>query len=156
MRNQKGQVLIEAAIILPILLVLIFGIIDYSLAMFTQNILTNVAGTGARAAAVFSSLKPDTTDVLLNDINTNIGTAIKSDLIYRIPFSFYKNKAAGSVHYKLEIFENSGLPITGTAQSGNTVRVTLSWPNFPTITPLYKMTSSTPLTLTGVASMRYE
>jgi len=50
--NQKGAALVEMAIILPILLVLVFGILEYGRVMFMTNVLNNAAREGARRAAV--------------------------------------------------------------------------------------------------------
>jgi len=158
MRNFKGQVLVETAVVLPILLVLIFGIIDFAIAMMTQNTLTNVAGSGARVAVVTTPLNPETPAVLLSSSKSATAQTIQNSLTNLIPFSFYKNTIASSVTYKLERLDPaSGTPLTGTVKAGDIVRVTLTWPNFPTITPFYKLLgSSNSLTLTGAASMRDE
>ena len=50
--NQKGAALVEAAIILPILFLIIFGIFEYGSAMYTVNTLNHAAREGARKAAV--------------------------------------------------------------------------------------------------------
>ena len=52
LNNQKGAALVEMAIILPILLVLVFGILEYGRVMFMTNVLNNAAREGARRAAV--------------------------------------------------------------------------------------------------------
>lgn len=50
--NQKGAALVEMAIILPILLLIVFGIFEFGRAMFITNTLNNAAREGARRAAV--------------------------------------------------------------------------------------------------------
>lgn len=52
LNNQKGSVLVETAIILPILLLFVFGIFEYGRAMLIVNTLNNAAREGARRAAV--------------------------------------------------------------------------------------------------------
>lgn len=52
LNNQKGAVLVETAIILPILLLIVFGIFEFGRAMFIVNTLNNAAREGARRAAV--------------------------------------------------------------------------------------------------------
>ena len=52
--NQKGAVLVEAAIILPILFLLVFGIFEFGRAMYITNTLNNAAREGARKAAVMT------------------------------------------------------------------------------------------------------
>ena len=51
-RNKRGQALIEFAFILPFLLVIVGGIIDFGLAFFIGQVIVNAAREGARAGAV--------------------------------------------------------------------------------------------------------
>ena len=50
--NQKGAAAVEFAIVIVLLLTLIFGMIEFSLAMFNQQVITNAAREGARAGIV--------------------------------------------------------------------------------------------------------
>lgn len=47
-----GSAAVEFAFVLPILLLLIAGIVDFGRAMYTQSILTNAAREGARAGVM--------------------------------------------------------------------------------------------------------
>ena len=51
-RNKRGQALIEFAFILPFLLVIVGGIVDFGLAFFIGQVIENAAREGARAGAV--------------------------------------------------------------------------------------------------------
>lgn len=51
-REQRGAVLVEFALVLVLLLVLVFGIIDFGRALYTANSLNTAAREGARYAAV--------------------------------------------------------------------------------------------------------
>ena len=51
-RDQRGTALVEFALIAPLLFLLLFGIIDFGRALDYYNQLTQLAGQGARAAAV--------------------------------------------------------------------------------------------------------
>ena len=51
-RGQRGQSLVEFAMVLPILTILIFGVIDFSLGLRSYISLTNATREGARYAAV--------------------------------------------------------------------------------------------------------
>jgi Flp pilus assembly protein TadG len=55
LRGRRGNVLVEFAIITPLLAILMCAIIDFALAMFTLNNLTNAVRQGARAAAIRSA-----------------------------------------------------------------------------------------------------
>jgi hypothetical protein len=52
LKNPKGASAIEFAIILPVLLLLIFGIIEFSLLLYNKQVLTNASREGARAGIV--------------------------------------------------------------------------------------------------------
>jgi Flp pilus assembly protein TadG len=52
LRNSRGQSLVELSMILPVLLILVFGIIDFGLGMHSYVTLANSVREGARYAAV--------------------------------------------------------------------------------------------------------
>lgn len=154
MKDKKGQTLVETAIILPILLVLILGLIDFARAMYTKNTLNNAARCGARAAAVTPSLCAESG--ALQSPATPTAQTIRSNLFEGVP---------SSVTYSVNVLNAAGTgPITGTASPGNLVQVTVTWTDFPMITPFYRLAGlitnpaqgSGIMTLTGQAAMRYE
>jgi Flp pilus assembly protein TadG len=53
--RNRGQALVEFALILPLLLLLIFGIVDAGRLIFTYNNISNAARDGARVAIVNQS-----------------------------------------------------------------------------------------------------
>ncbi len=52
LRDQRGQSLVEFVLALPILLVIVFGIIEFAAAWRTYQVVTNVAREGARFGVV--------------------------------------------------------------------------------------------------------
>ena len=59
--SQKGAALVEFAFILPLLMVITFGIIEFGVLMYNQQIITNASREGARAGIVASATRlPDT------------------------------------------------------------------------------------------------
>jgi hypothetical protein len=52
LRDQSGQALVEFAIILPIVLLILLGVVDFGLAFNTQNNEANMANTAIRLADV--------------------------------------------------------------------------------------------------------
>jgi Flp pilus assembly protein TadG len=65
--GESGQALVEFAIIAPILLLLIMGIVDFGRAFYTYHVLIDAAREGARVAVVAN---PTTTvDTVANRIN---------------------------------------------------------------------------------------
>ncbi len=59
-RTQRGVAAIEFAIVAPLLLALLFGIIEFALALFDQAMITNASREGARAGIVFNNGTPIT------------------------------------------------------------------------------------------------
>jgi hypothetical protein len=55
LRGDRGQALVELAFVLPLVLVLLFGIIDFGLAYNTKNSDTNLANLAARSVSVMGT-----------------------------------------------------------------------------------------------------
>ena len=53
LKLQTGANLVEFALVTPLLLILVFGIADMSLALFDKAVITNASREGARAGMVF-------------------------------------------------------------------------------------------------------
>ncbi len=62
--GQRSQALIEFALVSPVLLLLVFGIIDLGRAVFYYDTLSHAAREGARSAVRASSTLPTNADVL--------------------------------------------------------------------------------------------
>ena len=82
MRNEKGQTMVEFTLVLPVLLVVLFGIIQFGIVFSNYVALTDAVRAGARTAAVSrSAVDPvgDTTarvidasgDLKTADVNTD-------------------------------------------------------------------------------------
>ena len=54
LKNEKGGSLIEFVLIAPLLLVILFGIIEFGVLLYDKAMLTNACREGARAGIVFS------------------------------------------------------------------------------------------------------
>ena len=53
-RNEKGSAVVETALVVPILLLLVFGIADFGIALYRQEVLTNATREGARAGVILA------------------------------------------------------------------------------------------------------
>jgi len=53
-KNEKGASAVEFAIVLPMLVVLLFGIIEFSLLLYNKAMLTNASREGARLGIVYT------------------------------------------------------------------------------------------------------
>jgi len=68
-QGQRGAAVVEFALILPILLLLLVGTIDASLALYDKAVITNASREGARAGIVARS--PSLTDAQIQQIVQN-------------------------------------------------------------------------------------
>jgi Flp pilus assembly protein TadG len=65
-RGERGAAAVELAIVLPVLLMIIFGIVDFGRAYNQRLILTEAAREGARAEAVGANASQQVTNVVNN------------------------------------------------------------------------------------------
>lgn len=87
-RRERGQSLVETAIVVPILLLLLAAIIDFGRAFDTYIVLTNAAREGARFASLANPIDPaQIRDLVYDDVVgsgmniTDMSTFKKGDII---------------------------------------------------------------------------
>lgn len=96
MKSEKGVSAVEFALIAPLLFVLTFGIIEFSLLLFDKAVVTNASREGARAAIVYNTVGTTYTPrtdaeikaVVLNYTNkylVNLGKPSSNPLITIVP-----------------------------------------------------------------------
>ncbi|HUY51175.1 MAG TPA: TadE family protein [Streptosporangiaceae bacterium] len=74
--GQRSQALIEFALISPVLLLLLFGIVDIGRAIFYYDTLNHAAREGARTAVRASNQLPTNSDVLATVTTQMIGVPV--------------------------------------------------------------------------------
>jgi len=67
-QETRGQALVELAIILPILTLLFLGVFDFSRAIYTKNMITNVSREGANLASRDSQLMQQDPQTVMNTL----------------------------------------------------------------------------------------
>jgi Flp pilus assembly protein TadG len=67
-RGRRGQSLVEFAVILPVFLLILAGIIDFGLGLYSQMTVINAAREGARLGAVIAGKDP----AMETDINKRV------------------------------------------------------------------------------------
>lgn len=77
-QSQRGSVLIEFAFILPLLLLLLFGVISFTVALYNKTVLTMAAREGARAGAVYD---PDSTNTSITRAQTAASRVCQNNFI---------------------------------------------------------------------------
>jgi Flp pilus assembly protein TadG len=75
--SEDGVAAVEFAILLPILMVIVFGIIEFSLALYNREVITNASREGARAGIVQAVPRPAITDIQ-SVVNTYLTNAIST------------------------------------------------------------------------------
>jgi Flp pilus assembly protein TadG len=75
-RSQRSQALIEFALISPVLLLLLFGIIDIGRAVFYYDTLSHAAREGARTAVIASNTLPTNASVLATVTTQLVGAPV--------------------------------------------------------------------------------
>ena len=71
-KNQDGASAVEFALVLPILVLMVFAIIEFSVALYDKAMITNASREGARAGIVFR-IPPVTDEEIGNVVNTYLG-----------------------------------------------------------------------------------
>lgn len=137
--NNRGQALVEMAIVILLLFLLVFGIFQFGWLMYIKNTLNNAARAGARYAVV---TKPSSTTGWTQSDVDSITNSTKGSLYYikasDVTISVYNNGSAGV----------GVLP-----QPGDTIQVTVTLSPIPQFAPGFINVMNS---LTGQASMRYE
>ena len=75
LKREDGAAAVEFAILLPILLLILFGIIEFGFALHGKEVITNASREGARAGIVIASLRPSEDQIkgVVSSYLTNFG-----------------------------------------------------------------------------------
>jgi Flp pilus assembly protein TadG len=96
--GQKGAAAVEFAIILPLLMILVFGIADVGMALYNKQVITNASREGARAGIARSTIPIPTvvgnycaSRFIPNDgtsptVNVSGGGAFQNDLTVTVTY----------------------------------------------------------------------
>ena len=69
--NQIGSALVEFAIVLPLLLILVFGVIEFGVMFYDKAVITNASREGVRAG-ITGLGDPEIKQIVLNYCNVNL------------------------------------------------------------------------------------
>jgi Flp pilus assembly protein TadG len=75
LKREDGAAAIEFAILLPLLMLILFGTIEFGLVLYNQEVITNASREGARFGIVIGSPRPSTGQIqgVVNTYLTNAG-----------------------------------------------------------------------------------
>jgi Flp pilus assembly protein TadG len=74
-KDQRGASVVEFAIILPLIVWLIFGIMEIGFVLYDKNMITQASREGARAGVVFR-VPAVTDDEIIEVVNDYLGTSL--------------------------------------------------------------------------------
>lgn len=74
--NERGAMAAELALLLPVLLLMVLGTIEFGMIMFSRELITNASREGARAGIVLVSPKPTSATITTIAMNYLTGTGI--------------------------------------------------------------------------------
>ena len=78
-QSQKGNALVEFALILPVFLAILLGVITFSIALYNKTVLTMATREGARAGAKYVANR--TNDITKSSATTAVTNACGNNLI---------------------------------------------------------------------------
>ncbi len=138
MRGEKGAALIEAAVTVPIILLISVGIFEFGRAYQTQQVLTNAAREGARVAVI-----EGTTDA---DVRTRVRD--------------YVTRGGLTTLTDGQIVVQRAVPLTGSSTASS---VEINYPfQFMVLNPVVRLvaptdrTTGAPITMKAATLMRNE
>lgn len=98
-RRSRGQGVAEFALVIPLFLVMLFGIIDLGRVIWANDALANAAREGARYASVTGSSKVnpiDSTKDQIKDYTKNFAIAAGTNITVTVCYSAQANIAANT------------------------------------------------------------
>ncbi len=152
-RNERGAAMVEFAIVLPLLLLLVMGIIEFSLLFFDKAVITNASREGAREGIVYRYDPVAGADARLTTAEiTDVVTAYCKN--YLITFGSMPSPT-------VKTYVNSAIDDSSNAVSGDEVRVEVSYQYdflvFPNIVAgLFNGSMASGINLVATTTMRAE
>jgi Flp pilus assembly protein TadG len=136
--DQRGTALVEFALVAPLLFLLLFGVIDFSRLLNYYNEQTQLAGLGARAAAV--SRNPDGTAASGTSIQTQLAETYAKGQLNKntsVCISFPDGSGVGNPVTVTATYQFKFLPLIGVAVGSPTVNIVASQTERQEATPTY-------------------
>lgn len=113
-KKEEGASLVEFAILAPLFVVLLFGLVEFGLAMYSKGMITNASREGARFGVVYATPRKTTAEItakvqeylanagLMDTVNINVtgaqglsGTPLTVSVTYPYTFQVLPNFVSG-------------------------------------------------------------
>ena len=145
--DQRGMAAIEFALVLPILIILVFGIIEFSTILYDKAMITNASREGARVGIVY---RDDPASALNHPGDTEIENTVNN----YIQDHLISLGAASSAAITIDRGEDaSGNPLDA---SGDPLTVTVTYAYHFLVLPNFITDLTGPINLSAVTIMRME
>ena len=149
-KDQNGATVVEFALVLPLLVVFIFGIVEFSLLSYNKAMITNASREGARNGVIFrGDFKLDTQAALNNRVTQAVNSYCDNHLI-----SFDANKSP------TVLVDGDGNSNSDLAESGEDLTVTVTYDYqfliLPNLMQLLKGSLTHKIQLEAKTVMRFE
>lgn len=147
-RSERGASAVEFAIVLPVLVLLVFGIIEFSILLYDKAMVTNASREGGRVGIVFNvDGNGNYTPVDDNQIRNTVIGYLSNNLISL-------GNPAETVSIPPPI--RTPNPLTGNLSPGGELTVSVSYTYTFLVIPNFIVSIINPITLTAQTVMRFE
>ena len=148
-KDQNGATVIEFALVLPLMMVFVFGIIEFSLLSYNKAMITQASRAGARAGIVYTGTRLDDVTAIENVVNNyrnkliTFGSSTPPE-----PQIISKDKDGGTITDLTKVVSGDSLTVT--------VSYTYNFLVFPNLIELIKGSFVNTIDLSATTVMRYE
>jgi Flp pilus assembly protein TadG len=148
LRTQRGTAVVEFALILPLLVVIVFGIIEFSILFYDKAMVTNASREGARVGIVFNvDGNGDWVAVDDGTITTTVNNYLRDNILSRDYLINLGNPSATTASTTMT--RAGGSP-------GGTLTVSVTYTYTFMVIPNFIASIVNPITLTAQTVMRFE
>ena len=149
--RDSGQAILECALSITVMLILAFGLIDLSRAIFVAQVIANLSGQGSSMASRGTTLANTAAAVAASsaplNLNTNgrviVSAVFNSNSVLKLTNQAAQGGITALSHVGSVIGGNAGVPASAAPQLNQTVYVTEVFYNFQAITPIGNFLSKT-------------
>lgn len=139
--REKGASAVEFALILPVLMVILFGIIEFGFILYDKAIVTNASREGARRGIVYSK------DI--NGVTIGVPASDITDTTTSYCASYLVSLGTGSAAPSTTVTGNCAVP-------GSSLTVTVTYPYSFLVLPNFVSGLTGGISLNGATVMRCE
>ena len=112
-KKENGQAMVEFALVLPFLILILCGILDFGWLFFNQLSVQNACREGARVACVKSS-DPDVDTLVADKVGACLTPGLQDDLKVKVKFTNSSAPTEGDVEVTVEAKVRLLTPLMGT------------------------------------------